>query len=117
MAHLVGAAVPHSRRDRPPVSRSPARRVRSQISDGRERVGMGVAASSQSQQRASGVVETTRRLGPNPRRSTVRAESQRQGGAGTGKRGGIYGFVPGTARVRFDSGPLPLSFVRRKSKN
>lgn len=76
VAHLVGAAVTHRRRASPPsVSRSPA--GRGEISDtGGEgaRGDGGVAASSQ---RASGVVETTRRLGPSltRRRCTVRGRA------------------------------------------
>jgi hypothetical protein len=74
VAHLIGAAVPHSRRDRPPVSRSPARRLRSRMG---ERVEMGVAASSQGQRKEQ--VESQRRHGdPTQLSSTVRAESQRE---------------------------------------
>jgi hypothetical protein len=100
VARFVGAAVPHRRRDSTPTSAARRRGGRDlrYRKEGRERVGVGVAAaSSQRRRAASGVVETTRQgdLDPTQRSSTVRAERKgEEVGAGHGEQSGIYGFVP-----------------------
>ena len=91
VARLVGAAVTHRRRGSP--SPSAARRRDLKYRRGRERVGTGVAASSQRTAEQVGVVETTRRLGPTagsarrePERERVREEMGRAGpGSGNGR--------------------------------
>ena len=94
VARLVGAAVTHRRRGSP--SPSAARRRDLKYRRGRERVGTGVAASSQrtASKWSRGDDTETWRCAQRAREG----ESQGGDGAGRGRArgtGGIYGFVPG----------------------